>query len=351
MNAPTTSVTPDMPHPKGKMLGGTAEKVHPPGGAHGDLARDIVASRPDLIISVSGQFARLLKPVTATVPILATSADPIAGGLVTNLARPDGNITGVSVDAGLGVYGKRLQFLGETARNLTNVRLLTPPYGLTGHTLLVGANNVGKSTVCEALDLVLGPDRLSRFPAVEEFDFYNAEYLDGEGAPRPLRIEVLLTELSAEVENACGGHLEFWCEAERRILQRGEIELANAPATKPCLRLETIGRYDSEEDDFEAQTYFSHGARPDGSLEAVGKRIKRLIGFIYLRTLRTGSRALSLERNSLLDIILRVQGVRTGLWERSISRSFEICGPAQGVGKWAAKELVTMMSPVRRSIM
>jgi putative ATP-dependent endonuclease of OLD family len=46
-----------------------------------------------------------------------------------------------------------------------------------GHTLMVGTNNVGKSTLCEALDLVLGPDRLNRFPPVDEFDFYNAEYL------------------------------------------------------------------------------------------------------------------------------------------------------------------------------
>jgi putative ABC transport system substrate-binding protein len=45
---------------------------------------------------------------------------------VTNLARPDGNITGVSVDAGLGVYDKRLQFLSETVRNLRNVRVLIP---------------------------------------------------------------------------------------------------------------------------------------------------------------------------------------------------------------------------------
>jgi putative ATP-dependent endonuclease of OLD family len=51
----------------------------------------------------------------------------------------------------------------------------------TGHTLLVGGNNVGKSTVCEALDLVLGPDRLSRFPPIEEYDFYNAEYLNQTG--------------------------------------------------------------------------------------------------------------------------------------------------------------------------
>ena len=191
----------------------------------------------------------------------------------------------------------------------------------TGHTLFVGPNNVGKSTVFEALDLVLGPDRLSKYPPLEEFDFYNAEYLNIFDEPQPLRVEVLITDLSPELENTCGAHLEFWHEAERRLLQRGEAELANAPTTKPSLRLETIGRYNPEEDEFEANTYYSHGVfKSDGTLDTVSKPVKRLVGFIYLRTLRTGSRALSLERNSLLDIILRVQGVRTGLWERSISR-------------------------------
>lgn len=144
----------------------------------------------------------------------------------------------------------------------------------TGHTLFVGPNNVGKSTICEALDLVLGPDRLARFPAIEEFDFYNSEYLDTEGNPVSLRVEVLLTDLSGEVQNSCGHHLEFWSEAERRILQRGEVAQANAPATVPCLRLETVGRYDKEEDEFTAETLFSHGSfKLDGSLEADRKSV------------------------------------------------------------------------------
>ena len=80
-----------------------------------------------------------------------------------------------------------------------------------GHTLLVGGNNVGKSTVCDALDLVLGPDRLGRFPPVEEFDFYNAEYLAEDGVtPKPLRIAVMLVDLSAEVERTCFAHTELW---------------------------------------------------------------------------------------------------------------------------------------------
>lgn len=196
-----------------------------------------------------------------------------------------------------------------------------------GHALMVGPNNVGKSTVLEALDLVLGPDRLGRFPPIEEFDFHNAVYLaapvEEGGEPRkiPLRVEAVLTELTDEVENRCGGHVEFWKPAERRLLEPGEAAEANPPETLSCLRLETVALYNPEEDEFEAQTWFSHS--PDaapGELSPVRKDIKRLFGFLYLRTLRTGSRALSLERGSLLDLILRLKGVRTGLWEKAIAR-------------------------------
>lgn len=89
----------------------------------------------------------------------------------------------------------------------------------------------------------------------------------------------------------------------------------------PCLRLETIGKYDLAEDEFEARTFFSHSPdAPEGTLTPVSKPIKRQFGFLYLRALRTGSRALSLERGSLLDIILRNKGVRTTLWEKTIER-------------------------------
>jgi putative ATP-dependent endonuclease of OLD family len=196
-----------------------------------------------------------------------------------------------------------------------------------GHALFVGPNNVGKSTICEALDLVLGPDRINRFPPVEEFDFYNAQYLappavEGE-LPQPIkiRIEVVLVDLDSELENRCGSNIEFWNSSERRILSEGEVEAANPPEIVTCLRLETIAQYDLEEDEFEAQTFFSHSPHADeGQLTKVPKEIKRLFGFLYLRALRTGSRALSLERGSLLDILLRIKGVRTGLWEKAITR-------------------------------
>lgn len=198
-----------------------------------------------------------------------------------------------------------------------------------GHTLLIGMNNVGKSTICEALDLVLGPDRLYKMSPVEEFDFYNAEYLaeDGETVI-PARIEVVLTELTREIELSCPAHIEFWHVHERRVLDSGEAEVANPPSVVPCLRLQTLAIYDKEEDEFEANTYFCHGtSNHDESPEQVRKNVKRLIGFLYLRALRTGSRALSLERGSLLDIILRMQGIRTGLWEKTIKRLHDLTPP------------------------
>lgn len=111
-----------------------------------------------------------------------------------------------------------------------------------GHTLMVGANNVGKSTICEALDLVIGPDRLNRFPPIDEFDFYNACYLapdvdiQAERVPTPLRIEVVLIDLSAEIDAKCGGHIEFWHVDENRLLESGEIAAANPPS---CCALPT----------------------------------------------------------------------------------------------------------------
>ncbi|VDO09279.1 unnamed protein product, partial [Brugia timori] len=208
-------------------------------------------------------------------------------------------------------------------RGIQNAELL-----FDGHTLFVGSNNVGKSTICEALDLVLSPDRLNRTPPIDEFDFYNARYwtqppADGEpGSVVPLRIEVVLIQPSAAVMAKCGSHIEFWHTKEHRLIGQGEADLAAAPVSVPCLRLETVGRYDEEEDEFVAKTYFVHS--PDAAegedRKVVPRPIKREFGFLYLRALRTGSRALSLERGSLLDIILRTKGIRTALWERTIER-------------------------------
>ena len=52
-----------------------------------ELARDVLRSKPDLIFAVTHPWVQLLKPLTATIPIVATMADPVGFGFVASLAH------------------------------------------------------------------------------------------------------------------------------------------------------------------------------------------------------------------------------------------------------------------------
>lgn len=218
---------------------------------------------------------------------------------------------------------------------------------MSGHTLLIGGNNVGKSTICEALELALSPDRQNRFPVVEEYDFYNARYLDDEGNSCPVRIEVLLTNVTPTVEKSCANYLERWDPANRRILKHGEIDEVDNDDHEWCLRLLTLARYNPDEDEFEAFTFYSSKYDPENEGDSrVPRAVRRCFGFLYLRALRTGSRALSLERGSLLDIILRTQSLQTGIWEHLRTRLKNLDPPIQE----GATKLTPVLQTVERRI-
>lgn len=143
-----------------------------------DVARAAVATHPDVIISF-GPVTRWLKSVTATIPILATASDPVALGIVTSLAKPGRNITGVSVDAGLELYGKRLQFLSETVQNLTNVRLLIPASSLkVSETILALLRETAGLAANMVNPAVLG-EKLDRAAFERAFDAMEKDRVDG----------------------------------------------------------------------------------------------------------------------------------------------------------------------------
>lgn len=184
-----------------------------------------------------------------------------------------------------------------------------------GHTALVGDNNSGKSTILEAIDLVLGPERLSRRPVIDEHDFYAGHYLSKDGPPIHIRAEVVVVDLSDEQKRHFRDHIEWWDTTSKKLLEGPPPETTDAPTVSPALRVEFVGQYDEEEDDFVGTTFFMSPTLEDGSRLPFRTFDKRLCGFLFLRTLRTGSRALSLERGSLLDIILRLQEKRLQMWE------------------------------------
>lgn len=93
-----------------------------------DLAADLVKLNLDLIVSVGGtEPALALKNATKVIPIVfAASGDPVLYGLVDSLARPGGNITGVS-NSNQELSGKRLEILKETFPNVTRIGILWQP--------------------------------------------------------------------------------------------------------------------------------------------------------------------------------------------------------------------------------
>lgn len=87
------------------------------------FARDLVRLKVDVIVASSGGDTRAAKEATTTIPIvMAQSDDPVAGGFVSNLARPGGNITGLST-LSPETSGKRLELLKEVVPKLSRVAM------------------------------------------------------------------------------------------------------------------------------------------------------------------------------------------------------------------------------------
>ena len=202
----------------------------------------------------------------------------------------------------------------ERFRGIKKCKLFFPD-----HVVLIGDNNTGKSTVFEAIDLALGPDRLSRRPVIDEHDFYLGEYLQVEGEEtKQIKIEVTIIGLNNEQRNRFVDYIEWWDESQKALHTVPPVEAVDGASIESALRVTFIGFYDFEEDDFSGNTYFSRSLAESDTPQFFKKKDKQYCGFLYLRSLRTGSRALSLEHGSLLDIILRLKEIRPQMWEKTI---------------------------------
>jgi putative ABC transport system substrate-binding protein len=91
------------------------------------LARELVRLRMDVILAITPAAIRAARDATKTVPIVMYgNFDPVAAGLVANLARPGGNITGVVIAPGGTLAGKKLELLKEAVPGARQIALLAP---------------------------------------------------------------------------------------------------------------------------------------------------------------------------------------------------------------------------------
>jgi putative ATP-dependent endonuclease of the OLD family len=190
---------------------------------------------------------------------------------------------------------------------------------LNGHTVFVGDNNTGKSTILEAIDLVLGPERLSRYPVIDEHDFYAGEYIGEEDNEIKVTVEVIVSDLTDEQQRKFNNHIEWWNCETKKMIEGPPPEATDQKIVSAALRVGFEGYFDAEEDDFFGKSFFKSPLKDDDTYDFFGNQDKRLCGFLFLRTLRTGSRALSLEKGSLLDVILKLREIRPKMWEEILS--------------------------------
>ena len=190
---------------------------------------------------------------------------------------------------------------------------------LPNHAVLIGDNNTGKTTLLEALDLVLGPDRLNRQPPIDEHDFFQGKYLakaaesageavGGDGADSKLgaaqaevaanddgmvdvvdavageapriEIEVTIADLTEEQKGRFGDYIEFWDSATDTFYDEPNPAGVDAATISEALRVTFHGWYDPAEDDFEGKTYFTRSLTESGIPVPFSKRDKQVCGFL-----------------------------------------------------------------------
>jgi putative tryptophan/tyrosine transport system substrate-binding protein len=118
------------------------------------LAAELVRLKMDIIVASPTPAAAAAKNATETIPIVMISVgDPVGLGLIASLARPGGNVTGLSYSVGSGISGKGLELLKETVPKIRRVAILSNPAN-PAHSLEVREVNVAARSLGVQLQLL-----------------------------------------------------------------------------------------------------------------------------------------------------------------------------------------------------
>jgi putative ABC transport system substrate-binding protein len=91
-----------------------------------ELAAELAALRVEVIVAAEISAAVAARGASATIPIVLANGDVVSSGLIASLARPGGNVTGVS-SSSVETAGKRVELLRETVPSVSRVAILTQP--------------------------------------------------------------------------------------------------------------------------------------------------------------------------------------------------------------------------------
>ena len=193
------------------------------------LAAELVRLGVNAIVTASNEAAHAAKQASATVPIvMAASFSPVQGGLVTSLARPGGNLTGLTIVFDFDIDGKRLQFLKETVPTISRVGVLyrdppSPPWAGQPFSVLFKELVAAAQSLRVMLIpvLVQTPDQLSTVSAAIARERLDALYVD----QNPIN-----GQLRREIGDLAAKHRLPWLGGGRAQVEAGGL-LAYGPST------------------------------------------------------------------------------------------------------------------------
>ncbi|UVO27033.1 ABC transporter substrate-binding protein [Bradyrhizobium arachidis] len=146
------------------------------------FAREFAESKVDVILAVTTLGAKEAKQATNTIPIVVVlDGDPVANGLVESLARPGGNVTGLSLMS-VDVSGKRLALFRELVPNLSRLAIMVDPRDPGGPRMRAGYERAAKAaTVSTQYFGVTTPDEIE-----QAFSTISRDSFDGVALAGPL---------------------------------------------------------------------------------------------------------------------------------------------------------------------
>ena len=186
------------------------------------------------IVTASNEAAHAAKQATTTIPIvMATSFSPVQGGLVTSLARPGGNLTGLTIVFDFDIDGKRLQFLKEAVPTIARIGVLyrdppSPPWSGQPFSVLFKELVAAAQSLQVMLIpvLVQTPDQLSAVSAAIARERLDALYVD----QNPIN-----GQLRREIGDLAAKHRLPWLGGGRAQVEAGGL-LAYGPSTADLCR-------------------------------------------------------------------------------------------------------------------
>jgi putative ABC transport system substrate-binding protein len=109
-----------------------------------ELVGELIGLKARVILTVSLAAAQAAKNATTTTPIVFIASDPLGSGLVPSLARPGGNLTGLSISLGEDFSGKWLELLTDAVPKISRVAVLWNPVNRANVTYLSVLRGVAK---------------------------------------------------------------------------------------------------------------------------------------------------------------------------------------------------------------